>query len=245
MKIKNRNKWSLALLAVSLFFLASSIVWAQSESKQTITIHEIKDNAENYLVNHLDWGPDSLDIEVSYDGKDLILPEGNMTLDFGTLNNSRRVGRIPLIAQVKVDDKFIKRLRMNAKVAVFQDVVRITNSVQRNNIISKSDVVVERVRTERLLKDIPTRLNKVIGKKATQNLQKGKIVKFRDLKRVPMVERGSRVVILATKGSMKITAPGAVREEGFKNSIVQVVNLESKKTIYAEVLSANMVEVKF
>ena len=44
---------------------------------------------------------------------------------------------------------------------------------------------------------------------------------------------------------MKITAPGAVREEGFKNSIVQVVNLESKKTIYAEVLSANTVEVKF
>ena len=245
MKIKNRNKWSLALLAVSLFFLASSIVWAESESKKTITTQEIKDSAENYLVNHLDWGPESMDIEVSYDGKDLILPAGNMTLDFGTLNNSRRVGRIPLIAQVRVDDKFIKRLRMNAKVAVFQNVVRITNSIQRNNIISKSDVVVERVRTERLLKDIPTRLNKVIGQKATQNLQKGKIVKFRDFKRVPMVERGSRVVILATKGPVKITAPGAVREEGFKNSIVQVVNLETKKTIYAEVLSANTVEVKF
>ena len=245
MKIKNRNKWSLALLAVSLFFLASSIVWAESESKQTITTQEIKDSAENYLVNHLDWDSDSMDIEVSYDGKDLILPAGNMTLDFGTLNNSRRVGRIPLIAQVRVDGKFVKRLRMNAKVAVFQDVVRIINSIQRNNIIGKSDAIVERVRTERLLKDIPTRLNKVIGQKATQNLQKGKIVKFRDFKRVPMVERGLRVVILATKGPVKITAPGAVREEGFKNSIVQVVNIETKKTIYAEVLSANTVEVKF
>ena len=245
MKITNRNKWSLVLLAVVLIFLTNPIVWAESESKRTITTQEIKDRAENYLASHLDWDSESIDIEVSYDGKDLILPPGKMTLDFGTLHNSRRVGRIPLTVQVKVNDKFIKRLRMNAKVAVFQDVVRIINSIQRNNIIGKSDVIVERVRTERLLKDIPTRLNKVIGQKATQNLQTGKIVKFRDLKRVPMVERGSRVVILAAKGPVKITAPGAVREEGFKNSIVQVVNLETKKIIYAEVLSANRVEVKF
>ena len=210
LKKNSSNEWfalhlvsffTIAFSAVGLMIIASHAAWAESESKRTVTTQEIKKYAENYLVSHLDWKPESMDIEVSYDGKDLILPAGNMTLDFGTLNNSRRVGRIPLIAQVKVDDKFIKRLRMNAKVAVFQDVVRITNSIQRNNIISQSDVVVERVRTERLLKDIPTRLNKVIGQKATQNLQKGKIVKFRDLKRVPMVERGSRVVILATKGS--------------------------------------------
>lgn len=242
--MNKKNKYFLILVTVAIFSLVGSIVLAE-ENKQIVTTKEIKDSAENHLANHLDWGPESMDIEVSYDGKDLILPAGNMTLDFGTFSNSRRVGRIPLIAQVRVDGKFVKRLRMNAKVAVFQDVVRMINSIQRNNIISKSDVIVERVRTERLLKDIPTRLNKVIGQKATQNLQTGKIVKFRDLKRVPMVERGSRVVILATKGSVKITAPGAVREEGFKNSIVQVVNLETKKIIYAEVLSANTVEVKF
>jgi len=168
-----------------------------------------------------------------------------MKLDFGTLNNPRRVGRIPLVAHVKVDDKFIKRLRMNAKVAVFQDVVRTINSVQRKNIIGKSDVIMDRVRTERVLKDIPTQLDKVVGREATRNLQTGQIIKFRDFKKVPLVKRGSRVIILATKGPMKITAPGAVREEGFKNSVVQVVNLETKKTIYAEVLNANTVEVKF
>ena len=103
----------------------------------------------------------------------------------------------------------------------------------------------DRTRTERLLKGIPTQLNKVIGKEATRNLQTGQVIKFRDFKKVPLVKRGSRVIILATKGPMKITTPGAVREEGFKNSIVQVVNLETKKTIYAEVLSANTVKVKF
>ena len=254
LKKNSSNEWfalhlvsffTIAFSAVGLMIIASHAAWAESESKRTVTTQEIKEHAENYLVSHLDWKPESMDIEVSYDGKDLILPAGKTRFDFGTINNSRRVGRIPLTVQVKVDDKFIKRLRMNAKVAVFQDVVRTINSIQRRNIIGKSDVIVDRVRTERLLKDIPTQLDKVIGQAATRNLQTGKIIKFRDLKKVPLVERGSRVIILATKGSMKITAPGAVREEGFKNSIVQVVNLETKKVIYAEVLSANTVGVKF
>ena len=243
--------WFLVLLTAFFISLAGSIIltsanaWAGSESKRTVTTQEIKESAENYLVSHLGWDPESMDVAVSYDGKDLILPEGELMLDFGMPNNSRRVGRIPLTVQVKVNDKFIKRLRMNATVAVIQDVIRTINSVQRKTIIGKSDVIVDRVRTERVLKDIPTQLDKVIGQEATRNLQTGKIIKFRDFKKVPLVKRGSRVIILATKGPMKITAPGAVREEGFKNSVVKVVNLETKKTIYAEVLNANTVKVQF
>ncbi|SVD25330.1 uncharacterized protein METZ01_LOCUS378184, partial [marine metagenome] len=132
--------WFLVLLTAFFISLAGSIilasvnVWAASESKRTVTTQEIKESAENYLVSHLGWDPESMDIAVSYDGKDLILPEGELMLDFRMPNNSRRVGRIPLTVQVKVNDKFIKRLRMNATVAVIQDVIRTINSVQRKTI---------------------------------------------------------------------------------------------------------------
>jgi flagella basal body P-ring formation protein FlgA len=186
-----------------------------------------------------------MEIEINYEAKDMELPEGSLLLDFGKPNNSKRIGRIPLTLMVKVDGKFIRRLRVTAKVAVYQDVVKTVNSLQRGNVIGASDVVMERTRSERILKDIPTTLDKVIGQAATRNLQNGKIVKFRDLKKVPTVKRGSRVIILARKGSVKITAPGTVREDGFKNSIVQVINLETKKMVYAEVINENTVEVRF
>jgi len=117
--------------------------------------------------------------------------------------------------------------------------------LQRGNVIGESDVVMERIRTERIVRDIPTTLDRVIGQAATRNLLPGNTVKFRDLKQVPTIKRGSRVIILARKGSVKITAPGTVREDGFKNSIVQVMNLETKKMIYAEVINSNTVEVRF
>jgi len=242
---KNKEKWFASFLAIVFLLITVSITFAKSEDTRTITAQEIRESAENYLINSLDWDPESMDIEINYDSKDLVVPEGKLLLDFGKTNIHRGVGRIPLTILLKIDNKFFKRLRVNAKVGIYQDVVKTVNSLQRGNVISTSDVVIERVRTERILKDIPTTLDKVIGQAATRNLQNGKIVKFRDLKKVPTVKRGSRVIILARKGSMKITAPGTAREDGFKNSIVQVVNLETKKMVYAEVINSNMVEVKF
>lgn len=245
MNKKNKNKWLPALLALAIWCALGSVAWGESTAKRIVTSEEIREGAEIFLLSHLNWKPEEMDIAVTYDGKDLILPEGELVLDYGMPVNSRGVGRIPLTVHVKVNDKFIRRLRVNSRVAIFEDVVRVVNSIKRGEIINASDVAVERFRSERLLKNRPNQMDEVVGQKATRNLRAGKIVNYRDVKKAPLVERGSRVIIVATKGNMKITAQGTVREEGFKNSIVKVVNLGTKKTIYAEVIDANTVEVKF
>jgi flagella basal body P-ring formation protein FlgA len=247
MNKKYNKNWIALVIGIGLWVMTGSILWAETENTKTSTItsQDIRESAENYLINHLDWDPESMDIQINYEASDIKVPEGKLLLDYGRINNPRIVGRITLTLLVKVDEKFIKRVRVNASVGVYQDVVKIVNSLQRGNVISESDIVIERTRTERLIRNTPTALDKVIGQAATRNLQAGNIVKFRDLKKVPTIKRGARVIILARKGSMKITTSGTAREDGFKNSIIQVINLETKKTIYAEVINSKTVEVSF
>ena len=50
---------------------------------------------------------------------------------------------------------------------------------------------------------------------------------------------------MAKKGGMIITAPGILKEDGYKDAIVQVLNIESKKIIYGNLIDSNTVKVKF
>ncbi|KMP10831.1 hypothetical protein UR09_03405 [Candidatus Nitromaritima sp. SCGC AAA799-A02] len=245
MKNNSKNKLICILTALALWMAPGLEAQAEPGKKRTVTVEEIKQGAEDFLMSRLDWDSDSLDVAIDYDGKDLILPDGELAMDYGMPKNSRSIGRIPLTLQVKVDDRFIRRVRLNSQVAVYQDVVKVANPVNRGKVVESRDVSIERIRSERILKDVPSQLEEVVGQEATRNLRKGKILNLRDLKKAPLVVRGSRVLIVAKKGSMKITAPGTVREEGFKNSIVQVLNLATKKKVYGEVIDANTVEVKF
>ena len=84
---KYQNKWFSVLLAIGFLFMTNSIAWAKSEDTRTVSSKEIRESAENYLINNLDWNPESMDITVSYEAKDLVLPEGKLLLDFGMPKN--------------------------------------------------------------------------------------------------------------------------------------------------------------
>jgi flagellar basal body P-ring formation protein FlgA len=59
------------------------------------------------------------------------------------------------------------------------------------------------------------------------------------------VKKGDRVMLVVEKGSMKITVPGVVKEKGFKNSLIQVQNLQTKKTVFGQVVDPQTVKVNF
>jgi len=76
-------------LGIGFLLMAGANAWANSEDTRTITSQEIRERAENYLINHLDWNPESMDIEINYQARDLVVPAGKLLLDFGRVNNPR------------------------------------------------------------------------------------------------------------------------------------------------------------
>jgi len=244
--ILKKRELKLLFFLVLYFFLSLifGITVNASESQILRTI-EIEEGAEDHLIKNLPWDRDSLDIEVFYQGKDIILPLGKKELIFKIMGSSQRAGRIPMILEIRINDQFKKRIRLNTKVLVSQKVFKTVRPVRRGEILSKDEISMEIIQTERPSKNAITRIDYVLGYETVRNLSAGEILVSNFIKKPPLGKRGKKILIMAKKGGMTITAPGILKEDGYKDAMVQVLNIESKKIIYGNLIDSNTVKVKF
>ena len=245
MVIKKRE---LKILFYLVFYFLLSSVFGMSVNAsegQILRTTEIEEGATNHLIKILPWDRDSLDIEVFYQGKDIILPLGKKDLIFKIMGSSQRAGRIPMILEIRINDQFKKRIRLNTKVLVSQKVFKTVRPVRRGEILSKDEISMEIIQTERPSKNAITRIDYVLGYETVRNLSAGEILVSNFIKKPPLGKRGEKILLMAKKGGMTITAPGILKEDGYKGAMVQVLNIESKKIIYGNLIDSNTVKVKF
>jgi len=231
-------------------FLALMLLagWGQvvfAEETQVLSAEEIRQKAQDYLLDSLPWDPDAMEVEVDYAGEDLILPKGDLVLDFKAAGKAEKAGRLPVALRVSVDQKFQRRLRLTAMVSVSQDIVKVLRPVKRGDLISEEDVELVTVQRNRLYKNPAIRLEDVVGYQATRSLQSGRVIKLNQVQKPALVEKGEQVTLVVSSGPMKITAPGLSIESGTENSLVRVKNQQSKKIVYGRVIGPNMVEVNY
>ena len=212
---------------------------------QMLTADEIEKNAVDHLVKALPWDKESLEINIYYQGKDIPLPPGKKDLIFKIIGSSQRAGRIPMILEIRINDQFQKRIRLNTRVLVSQKVIKTIRAVRRGEILSNNEIRMETIQTERPSKNAITNIDYALGYEATRNLSVGKILTPTLIKRPALGNRGDKILIMAEKGGMTITTPGILKEDGYENAMVRVLNMESKKIIYGRLVDSNTVKVSF
>ena len=234
---------SIFYACLCMFAIPGSIATA-SES-QVLTVEEIEKGALEKLASILPWDRESLEINVYYEGEDIILPPGKKELIYKIRGSNQRAGRIPLTLQIKFNNHFQKRIRLNSRVLVSQEVVKTIRTIRKGEMISNDNIQLETIKTERPWKNAIRSIDQALGYAAGRNLPIGKILTQKFLKKPALVNRGDKILILAEKGGMKITTPGILKEDGYEDGMVQVLNIESKKLIYGRLVDANTVKVSF
>jgi len=217
----------------------------KASETQILKADEIEKSAADHLVKTLPWDKESLEIKIYYQGKDITLPPGEKDLIYRIMGSSQRAGRIPMILEIRVNDQFQKRIRLSTKVLVSQKVIKTIRAVRRGEILSNDEIRVETVRTERPSQNAITNIDHALGYEAARNLSVGQILIPNFIKRPALGTRGDKILITAQKGGMTITTPGILKEDGYENAMVRVLNIESKKIIYGRLVDSNTVMVRF
>ena len=245
--MNNYKKISFVLLQfvlamVLILGVTANTVWAAS---QTLNVVEIQNFGKEFMFKTLEWDKDRLDVNVIYEGNTLLLPQGNVILDCKLPGRKRRIGRVHFLCLVKMAGVTKKRLRLYADVKVAYDVYRPIRSLKMGHIIQPGDIELTQLKSDHLLRNIISDESDIMGHKLIRNLEEGETLLAHMVKKIPMVKNGDRILIVANKGSLRVTAPGVIRQNGFKNDTVRVENLQSRKIILGTVIDSRTVQINF
>lgn len=132
-----------------------------------------------------------------------------------------------------------ERMQVAGRFVAVQRVPVPRQRVAAGDEIRDSDVQWIEVETSRMSGDIVDHAGGVVGMAAKRDLVAGQPIRARDLTRPVMVAKGGMVTMTFQSKFMNLSATGRAIEGGGRGDVIQVMNLQSKKVVYATVTGPN------
>jgi len=177
--------------------------------------------------------------------RSVVLPKGKVTYKVVPPPNMDFFGLIPLSVVFNVNGLFQKKVLVSVDIEVLTEVIVTKRPFGRYKIITKDDICLQKMDISNLPSNIITSPEDVLGKRAKRAIDAKTVLRADLIEFPPLVRRGDIVSIIAESDGLKITVLGEVKKKGRMGERIRVVNLDSKKGIYARVLDSNTVKVDF
>ena len=205
----------------------------------------IKQAVEAAIRGHMPWRQEDVTISgITFD-ETIQLPTGKLAYRVLPKRNEDFLGRTIVALHLFIDGEPVRKLWVNATISVVADVVTVVNPLGKHQHIEQADLTVERRDLAGLSADTVRRIEDALGNRTTRMIYPGTVLKASMIASPPLVRRGDIVRILATTGTMTITATGMAKQQGRKGDAVRVKNTDSNRVITARVSGPGTVVVDF
>ena len=177
---------------------------------------------------------------------DLKLPAEGWEARFDFRIPSRATGMIPFTGTVTAaDGRLVRRFAGSVRLDRDAQGVQVTRVVRRGERIAEGDVQVMKARLGQLERGAFDDAAFVAGTVARQELRPGRWVTEQMVEVPKAVKRGQGVTVRLQRGPIQITAPGICAEAGALGQVIKVQNAQSKREVFARVISGDEVQVIF
>jgi flagellar basal body P-ring formation protein FlgA len=155
----------------------------------------------------------------------------------------RRSGRFDFSFEIAGGtDSMPVRLRVTGSAIETAPVAVLTRPMDRNEVVKVSDLAIERRPKSEVTSDIVTR-DAAIGMQTRRALRNGQMLRLTDLTKPDLVTRDQGVTLIYQAAGIYLTSRGKALETGTEGDIVNVLNLQSKRTVTATVVGRGQVMV--
>jgi len=180
-----------------------------------------------------------LDLEMP---QDVALPEGNVMVKVNASNIPTRLDGVTLKLDVSVDGHHQRSQWVRVRARATGAVVVLLRDIGFGETLKASDLAVDQ-REVQELEGCITNPDLVTGSVLKRSLEKGEILRGRDVQEPVLVKRGESVTLIARTAALSISTAARARDSGSRGDLVTVENVSSKQLIQARVVGMGIVQV--
>jgi flagella basal body P-ring formation protein FlgA len=134
------------------------------------------------------------------------------------------------------------KLRFTGTAIETVEAAVLTRSVERGEVLRSSDILVERRPKAEVGPDAAVR-DSAVGMQARRQLRSGQALRVPDLAKPDLVTRDQNVTLIYDTAGLYLTMRGKAMEGGTEGDVVNVMNLQSKRTVSGVVTGRGQVSI--
>ncbi len=222
---------------------------AATVAVQSLTIlgEEIAKHGKSFLRKKMsERGFDNVIIELQQVPRDQIVPlrTGDVKLKFQRIGMGKSKKQAYLPVSIMVDGKAFKNINMMFNVNRYENVVVAKSMIKTGRIVNRDSVELENVETTQLTADAFYTIDEIVGKVAKKTIYPGAVLTNETVGGKAVVKRGDNVIILIKASGLEVTAKGVCQEDGDYGDMIKVINSDTRKVLYGNVLDGGTVNIQ-
>lgn len=214
-----------------------------TRASRAITMKDIEARLTRALAGQHGLG-DANNLAVIFDTEIRTLQvEPNVELGIARLSYEPRSGRFDATFDLPGSQAMRKPLRLTGQLVETYEAVVLTRALAQNDVLKASDLTIERRPKAEVTSTTILKVDQAMGLAARRALRPGQAIRQADLMKPEVVRRDETVTIIYEVPGIVLTVRGKAMESGAQGDLINVMNVQSKRTLQATVVGPGRVVV--
>lgn len=212
---------------------------------EDLTAKRVTDAVRAFILSCSPWDRDQIKIRsISY-RQHYQLPPGKLDLRVSAPKHTDWIGAIPFQVDAYINGRRVQRMSVPAHIEVWGDVIVAAKPLARRQPLAHDDIKIKRMNLSRVPKNAMLGKDQVIGNRTTTAIAPNAVICTDDIEMPPAVRRGDVIQLVAESPMLRITTKGVAKDKGAVGDRIRVLNIRSKKVIYAQIMDQSTARVSY
>lgn len=207
---------------------------------RVVTLDEIR----NAISKHIGEEDGVWSVSINRGAKSFhIDPRVKGSPDIKSLDLRRDTGQFRAVISFDGTEHAISEKTFTGRAFPSVEAIVPAAAIKRGMTITEDDLKMVRLPRSRVSSKVHTEMTDVVGMAAKKQLQPGRPIMHSDVEPPKLVKRNGMVTIVYRTNGMVLKTMGRALDDGARGETVSIQNIQSKRTVEAEVMATGTVTV--